>query len=78
MKLVGVDRIVRRRDQIMIESKKEVKVKVGYSTRCQTKILQNRIELLSLIPTENEALGYVKHNKEVILITNRIIISNMV
>jgi hypothetical protein len=46
--------------------KENVKLRLGLPTKCQTKLLQDRIELQSLIPTENEVAGYAECSKDIL------------
>ena len=46
--------------------KENTKLRLGLPTKCQTKVMENRIELHSLMPTENEVVGYAECDKEVI------------
>jgi len=44
----------------------KAKVRLGLPTRCQTKFLEDKIELWSVIPTENEVVGYVESCRDVL------------
>ena len=46
--------------------KENTKLRLGLPTKCQTKVMENRIELHSLMPTENEVVGYAECDREVI------------
>jgi hypothetical protein len=47
-------------------TKEKVTLRLGLPTKCQTKFLQDKIELRSLIPTENELVGYAECGREVL------------
>lgn len=47
-------------------NKEKTKLRLGLPTKCQTKILEDQIELQSLIPTENELFGYAKCDRELL------------
>lgn len=47
-------------------AKENVKLKLGLPTRCQTKILKDKVALLSLIPTENEVAGYAEVSRDIL------------
>ncbi len=47
-------------------TKENTKLRLGLPTKCQTKFLQDSIELQSLIPTENEVVGYAECSKELL------------
>lgn len=47
-------------------AKENVKLKLGLPTRCQTKLLQGKVALQSLIPTENEVVGYAEISKSIL------------
>jgi len=44
--------------------KENVKLRLGLPTKCQTKFQQDRIELQSLMPTENEVMGYAECGRD--------------
>jgi len=46
--------------------RKNTKLRLGLPTKCQTKVMENRIELQSFMATENEVVRYVKCDREVI------------
>ena len=47
-------------------AKENVKLKLGLPTKCQTKLLKDKVALLSLIPTENEVAGYAEISKDLL------------
>jgi hypothetical protein len=55
---------------------KENKLKLGLPTKCQTNLLQDRIELQSLVPTENEVAGYADCSRELLESTRIVEILN--
>ncbi len=46
--------------------KENVKLKLGLPTKCQPKFFKDKIALQSLVPTENEVIGYAKCNIELL------------
>jgi hypothetical protein len=46
--------------------KENVKLKLGLPTKCQPKLFKDQIVLQSLMPTENEVVGYAECNRDLL------------
>jgi hypothetical protein len=46
--------------------KENVRLKLGLPVKCQPKFMKDRIALLSLMPAENEVVGYAECNDELL------------
>jgi hypothetical protein len=46
--------------------KEKVKLKIGLPTKCQPKIFEDKVALLSLMPAENEVAGYAECNRDIL------------
>jgi len=46
--------------------KENIQLKLGLPTKCQPKFFQDKVALLSLMPAENEVVGYAECNRELL------------
>ena len=46
--------------------KENVKLKLGLPTKCQHRLFKNRIALQSLMPTEDEVVGYAECSRDIL------------